>query len=565
MKTKLLKILLFVALGGVLLLAGAYAGYRGYKSIRQARLVKEAREYLEKNELRKAQLCLQRAVRYNNRDLETCRLMAQLSDASGSRTGALVWRGRVVELNPTSLEDRVALVQAALADGDYATATNTIAGFDQSGRKTSAYHKTAGAVAGAANRFAEAETHFREALRLEPGNALIELDLARSRLRQTNAPALMEARNSLNALAANPTNSALRCQALRDLAGDALRSRQMSAADALSKQLLLETNSVFVDRLFRLEVLQAARSDQFNPTLAAFQRECVTNPAALYQMCRWHYDSLGPRPTLSWLRTLPMETQTNQPAALFIANSLEVTKDWEDLFKTLDQQNWYAVDYLRRALKARALRGKNLAGAAKGEWELALKEAGSNPDPKGSLVRLMGLAAQWGWLSEAEEVLGTIVKRFPGEKWAFQALSQTLYEQGRTRPLMMLYTQELQRAPKDLSIKNNLAVTALLLEANEMRPHDLALEVYQKAPTNAAYASTYAFSLHVQAKDQEALKIIQTLSPKALEDPSISGYYGLILKATGNSEKAKTYLNWALKRQLLPEEKKLFERAKGGA
>jgi len=57
---------------------------------------------------------------------------------------------------------------------------------------------------------------------------------------------------------------------------------------------------------------------------------------------------------------------------------------------------------------------------------------------------------------------------------------------------------------------------------------------------------------------------MQSLKPQDLENPGIAGYYGLILKATGNSEKAKPYLNWAFKGPLLPEEKKLSDRAKAG-
>jgi hypothetical protein len=58
---------------------------------------------------------------------------------------------------------------------------------------------------------------------------------------------------------------------------------------------------------------------------------------------------------------------------------------------------------------------------------------------------------------------------------------------------------------------------------------------------------------------------MQQLPPKALEDPSIAGYYGLILQATGDRAKARAYLQWASKAKLLPEEQKLFERAKAGA
>ena len=113
-------------------------------------------------------------------------------------------------------------------------------------------------------------------------------------------------------------------------------------------------------------------------------------------------------------------------------------------------------------------------------------------------------------------------------------------------------------------MKNNLAMTALLLDAKELKPHDLAREEYQKAPTNAAYNSTYAFSPQLQEKNAEALKVFQTLKPKELEDPSIAGYYGVVLNASGSKEKARSYLDWAFIWTMLPEERKLFERAKAG-
>jgi len=136
---------------------------------------------------------------------------------------------------------------------------------------------------------------------------------------------------------------------------------------------------------------------------------------------------------------------------------------------------------------------------------------------------------------------------------------------GRTRPLMQLYSLGMKRAPTDLETKNNLAMTALLLGAVELKPYQLAREIYDKAPTNSSFVSTYAFSLHIQEKNAEALKVIEQLKPQDLEDPSISGYYGIILQAVGNREKAGKYLALSSKAKLLPEERKLIDQAKAGA
>jgi len=159
------KVLMVVLVLGIFALGGGYAGYRAYLSVRQAHLIKQAQHYLTQSDARKALLCLQRVLRSNPRNVEACRLMAGLSEAERS-PGALVWRSRVVELNPRSLDDRLALVQSAMMFRDYMDATNALEGVDPAGRKTAAYHNIAGAVAAAANQRAEAEAHFLEAARL---------------------------------------------------------------------------------------------------------------------------------------------------------------------------------------------------------------------------------------------------------------------------------------------------------------------------------------------------------------------------------------------------------------
>ena len=70
MKKNWKKIILILAVVGVVLLGAAYAGYKGYRHVRQVRLVKQAKAFLEKSEDRKALLCLQRALRINGRDVE---------------------------------------------------------------------------------------------------------------------------------------------------------------------------------------------------------------------------------------------------------------------------------------------------------------------------------------------------------------------------------------------------------------------------------------------------------------------------------------------------------------
>jgi Flp pilus assembly protein TadD len=560
MKTKKMRNILLVVLTlGVVASGGGYVGYRAYLSARQAHLIKQAQNYIAKPDVRKALLCLQRVLKSNPRNVEACRLMAELSEA-GRSPGALVWRSRVVELNPRSLEDRLALAQSALMFRDYALATNALAGVDAAGRKTAIYCNIAGEVASTVGQLAQAEADFSEAARLEPTNPVPQLNLAVVRLHGTNAATLAEARAALTQISAS--SPVLRCQALRELVVDSMRFRQTNSAMQLSGELVQQTNSAFSDRLLRLDVLKASQNAGFKPALASLQRESGTNTAKIYELSTWQMTRVGPAETLAWLRSLSMSYQTNQPVALLAAQCQTTLGDWRGLQISLKPEYWAELEFTRHALLALALRQQNLPDASKGEWDQALKAAAGQ---KQSQITLLRLAVAWKWQSEEEDLLWTIVNQYPAERWAFEALNQALYANGSTRPMMMLYSQELKRLPSDPGIKNNLAMTALLLDAQELNPHALAREVYQQAPTNAAFISTYAFSLHLQKKDAEALKVIEQLKPQELQSPSNAGYYGLILQATGNKAKARPYLDLAFKGPMLPEERKLFERARAGA
>ena len=155
------------------------------------------------------------------------------------------------------------------------------------------------------------------------------------------------------------------------------------------------------------------------------------------------------------------------------------------------------MGFVWHAFSSWLLPGLDLMDSSEVEWELALQGANGQ---KQSLAMLLRLAAQWKWQSQAEEILWDVVNRYPGEQSAVRGLTQALYAGGRTRSLMQLFSQESQQDPHNLSAKNNLAMTALLLNASEIKPYDLAREVYQSSPTNADFVSTDAFSLYLQGK-----------------------------------------------------------------
>jgi tetratricopeptide (TPR) repeat protein len=554
MRTQTVKKSLYAVLILGLVAAGGYWGYRGYMALRQRHLLNQARQYLVASNPNAAVLCLRRALGHNPEDVNACRLMADMAEASQAPS-ALRWRSLVVKYNPGSLDDRLALAKTAIKARNYEAATAALDGVKGAGKNTAAFHSVAGDLAACVNQPAVAEAHFREAARLEPPSLVARMNLEVLLLQGSNAPDSTEARSFLQTLASNPTNAELRGNALRQLTLDAMRHGETNTALDLSERLLQQTNSVFADNLLRLDVLRGALNAEFKPALAGVQRQVTNDPAKVAEMASWLATRTTVAEVLAWLPSLPGATQTNPAVAVVMAECYSDVHNWRGLQSFLEPQTWGEKDCIRHSFLARALRGQEMGDSAKIEWDKALRAARGSSQ---CLTMLMGLALQWGWVGEQEELLWTIVDQFPGDQSAFQALARTLYVGGRTRSLLQLYDQAAKRDPASVDDKNNVAFIALLLNAQEFKPHELAREVYNQSPTNSAFASTYALSLLLQKKNAEALKVIEKLDPGELKSPSIACLYGLALQATGNREKAREYLEIASKAPMLPEQLKLI-------
>lgn len=551
------KIIIILSSCIVLLLLG-YTSYRGYEVWKQSHGLTMAKAYFAKGDVRSTILSLQQVIHANPRNVDACRMMADLTEAARA-PAALVWRQRVLELNPNSLDDRLALAQAAIVFEDYSLATNTLAAATEADRSTANYQDIAGTVALVGGHLDAAETYFTEAIRLNPSNSIPQVNLAVVRLHQTNVLDMAEARITLQRIILSSSNPGLRGQARRELIKDALRFKDTSTALTISKDLVDQTNVAFGDKLLRLDVLASAKSPEFKPTLATYQHEAATNPGKLFDLTDWQMQHLSMAEALAWLQSLPTQTRTNQTAEILTAQCELQLGQWRELQNDIQHQNWNELDFTRHAFLARSLREQGLTEASSAEWGVALQTAGQQ---KGSLISLFRLAVGWKWNSEVEQILWTLVNQYPEEKWATPMLADALTSWHRTSSLVQLFNILHKRDPQNLAIANNLAMTALLTGAKEVDPNALALEAYQESPTNASYASTYAFSLYMQGKNAAALKIMQQLAPKDLNDVSIAGYYGLVLKANGNNAEAKTYLNRAS--GALPEEQALFNQAKAG-
>lgn len=546
---------IIVIVSSIILLLLGYVGYRSFKIWKQDHWLKMALDFAAKGDVRAELLSLRQVLNLNPQNPTACRLMAEMAETTHSDS-ALIWRQRLVDLNPNSLVDRLALIQTAMAFGDLAIASNALAGVAPADQKSALYQNTAGLLASGAGDVATAKSHFLEAIKLEPANYIPQLNLAALELRGQNPNEAMAARASLRQISLTSTNLIVSNQAKRELIVDALRLNNFPAAEAMARDLVKPANAEFSDRLLFLEVLLKDKSPELDAILAVCEHDAAGDSVKLSSMAVWLMKNRSPGQSLAWLQTLPKSLQTNQPVMPLMGECLLRMGDWHRLQANIQNQNWIELEFVRHAFLARALRGQDLRDASTGEWAVALNLANNN---KGELISLFRMAAAWDWSNEADEILWLVVNHYPEEHWAPPVLMQSLINGGRTRSLLQLFSLLSSRNPGDLEMKNNLAFTALLLGAQELNPNDIALEVYKKSPKSPAFAATYAYSLYQQRRYADALKVMQGLSDKELENPAVAGYYGIILKATGSVAKSKTYLRTALTIKLLPEEQVIFQ------
>ncbi len=530
-------------------------GRKAYKKAAERRLVAEARVCLEKKDYRNAALSLQRARQINPMSVQASKLTADMLEAGGL-PAALSWRIRTAQLETNNMEHRLAWAQTALKMNEPGMAVQALRGVEEGSRSSAAFHKLTAALAWSIGDRSGAEKEYAEALRLEPTNQVIVLDLATVRLASTNPAVAAEARLSLEQV---PTNSPLRAIARRYLALDAEKHKSFAQAITLSKELTDGPAATYGDKLIHLRLLREAASPDYGPWLAALKGEATHSPEHAFALGRWLLMADGPTNTLPWLEGLPRAVQTNQPVPLLITDCQIALKDWKGILALIEKQEWGEAEVYRFALKSYAQRSLGEDLAAKAAWQRAFRLAGSRLD---RLARLNQVAAMWKLEPEQAEVLREVISRFPKEKWAADQLIAQLYAAGDSKGLAALLGKIHASNPSDTKTKQSLAILSLLRKSDLDNAHRLALEAYQSLPADPAVLCTYAYSLLLQNKSDEAVKIVNELKPEALKVPSLAVYYGAIQAQTGHKDAAKAALDVAASAKLLPEEQELVRQAK---
>ncbi|HMP84171.1 MAG TPA: hypothetical protein PKA41_15850, partial [Verrucomicrobiota bacterium] len=459
---------------------------------------------------------------------------------------------------PDSVSNRLDLANCALTFGDEQLATRTLRAIEPAHRNTAAFHQLAAMAAVASRELSLAEAHFTEAARLDPDNPTLQFNLAVIQLQATNTSTVAQAVQKLESLRNDPTHGH---DALRHLVMAAIHGKDASHAVRLSRELVQSPACTLDDHLLRLGALLEAHDPGYTNSLAELQVSCATNAATVNALAAWLISRDLADDAARWLDNLPDGIKGERPVTLARADAYIAMRDWTEMQTALRAQKWDDVDFLRLAMLSRACREQNQDFAAQSEWLAAVQSVSARPR---ALAALATMAARWGWEKEQEDLLWTIVTKFPAERWALQSLDQIYTRASNTRGMHKVYSIVVNYNPDDIIAKNNLAAVSLLLNMPLPRAFELANEAYARQPSNASFASTLAFALHLQGKTADGVAILETLRPAQLDHPNVALYYGALLAAMDppQKDKAQKYLDLAANGKLLPEEKALLDEAR---
>jgi tetratricopeptide (TPR) repeat protein len=528
-----------------------------YRRHQEARAVARARVCLGQGDFRNASLHAQQALAKNPRSADACRVMADLTELAGAPQ-ALDWRQRVAEFAPT-LPNKLALAAAAIQvqRPPCPLAAGVLAALAPAAQASAPYHVVCAELALKQHDLREAETHFREAVRLDATNELYRLNLAALQLRSTNQGVAFEARKNLQGLCANPELAPV---ALRWLIVDRLDHQDIAGAGIFSRQLMADARATLSDRLQHLTILRAEGHLELEGRLPAEQRRVVTNAAAIYSVAGWMRENGRAAESLQWLTNLPPGISTKQPVPLAVADCLIALTNWAGLEFFLEPQKWGDLDFLRLGLLSLSAREQQRIPLSEVRWKLAVRQAAGQLGP---LLALLAMTEREnsGASPRREDLLWTIGQKYPQCNWAFQELQKLCTTAGDTLQLNRLYAAMTGLEPKNIAAKNNYAATAMLLRTNLAQAHDLAQGLYRAFPGEAVVVSTYAFSLHLQGRTREGLAALDSLPSLSLEYPDVALYYGLLLAADGQKDRARQFLARSQAATLLPEEKALLTEA----
>ncbi|HEY1583621.1 MAG TPA: hypothetical protein VGF73_11045, partial [Chthoniobacterales bacterium] len=518
-----LIISLFVLLGFGVGLFAFSSGRKGWNRWQKTRLLTEASRQLQQNHLEEAERMGRSALAFDPDSLVAARILAETTEKQ-NRAETVAWRAQIARLD-SGFESQLNLASAALRFGQLDVARNALDHVAAKDRRKAAYQVVAGWLSRALGNVPDEERHFATAVAREPANDVYRFNLAVLQILSPDPEKNAAARNQLERLS---KVAQFRTESLRALLDNALRQNQTDAANALAQELQMSPEVTFADYLLCLDLYRKLSPKKFDALLDKVKPVAARHGSDMAELIDWMNRNGLAAAALKWSEKLPSDLTSRPPAAIAVAASLALTKNWSRLKRWTRSGSWGDDDFLRLAYQAYAAYHAR-RGAAEAEfqalWAAAEEAAESNPEHQLALARL---ASKWNMVHQAEPLWLQVAKAPAARREALDALYK-IYREMNDLPNLRLTAQRLhESSPEEPGLTANAARFALLLDHNTAEGRALAQRAYQKAPNDTMAAVTYAFALYGTGQTAAGIEILKKLSPDQLRDPHAAVYAALL-------------------------------------
>ncbi len=518
-----------------------------YDDWRQSHLLRRATALLQEGELSKAAQTAQEVLARHRDSLPALHVLAEAAEKQ-NLDEAVRWREQIARLLPSDLDSQLNLASAALRFGKLDLARQALDRVPSGDRDRAAFHVVAGWLARAQGNFAEQEEQFAAAVKKEPTNDLYQFNLAALQIRSRDPEKSVKAHDTLQRLS---KVAPYRTGALRALLNDAVARNDLIAADNLAQQLQMSPDRKLDQKKFR-SILEKVK-----PVAAR-------DPSNLASLMDWMNQNDLAGDVVKWIDKLPAAQLKSMAISVEVADAYATVKNWSHLKRWTRAGTWGESEYLRIAYQAIATKqSRSRSGNPNTEfeslWHSAQELANEQPEHELTLARL---ASKWELEKESEGLWWRVAENPPTRREALEELRRLYRGKNQTDKLYDVLQRLHESSPNEAPITADLARLGLNMGQNTEQSHQLAKEAYDRAPNEVNCALTYAFSLSRLGRNAEAVRIVESLSPKQMQDPHAAVYVALLLAQAGHIEAANNYIAIADDEKIYPEEEKLLDEAK---
>ncbi len=531
---------------------------RLYHRWSEGRRVTRAAEAFAIGKYKEAIMDAKLVIARNPHNVEATRIIAKSLEAMNSPQ-ALQVRRRLDSLTGTDVENTLAIIAGSLKANDLTAAERALRDVPEGARENARYHELAARIAAGRQDTAGAVGHWQEAVRREPANEGYALELAAMRLKSKTAGEREAGLQQLEKFAANP---ATRLAALRALLSDAASRNEKSRSLEYSAAVTADPGAEFTDQLKHLGILRTNRSAGFTPFLAHLQETSVAQPEHLYALLAWMNQNNLALTIPEWTAKLPAESLAVPQIRAALADADARASNWTGLKARVENETWAELEFLRFAHLCRALERLDDESGAVAAWANAVASAQAAPR---QLEVLGKTVLDWGWMRKTEEVLWKLAATDRCPRWAADFLWSAARKDADSARLYEAARVLLKTDPKSVPARNNFVTLALLTGHDPEASQKMAAELHAQNPTDPFIATTHGLSLYQQGRADEALKVMGVYTSEQLREPLIALYQGIFLAGAGRFADAQEYLDAAARAPMLPEEKALYTKARGGA